>query len=175
MFHLPEWVPILGGEPITSFGVFMFLAFLSGGMLLRAEMERVDLPAEKAWDMLFMAVLGGVLGARIYYILLNYPQLAVDPKGLILSRGGMVWYGGFIGGVVLCLWSPPSDQSQSGPGGPLPVQRGLEFVARPQIAVHMQRFEAPRKRNLGRQLHVEQHPDAILHLHKPRSDRAAEC
>lgn len=103
-FRLPEWFPVLGGEPITSFGVFMFFAFLVGGMLLRAEMERVDLPHEKAWDLLFMAVLGGVLGARLYYILLNYPQLAVDPKGLIFSRGGMVWYGGFMGGVVLCLW-----------------------------------------------------------------------
>jgi phosphatidylglycerol---prolipoprotein diacylglyceryl transferase len=104
IFRLPEWFPLLGGEPITSFGMFMFFAFLAGGTLLRAEMERVDLPPDKAWDMLFMAVLGGVLGARIYYIFLNYPQLAVDPKGLIFSRGGMVWYGGFIGGVVMCLW-----------------------------------------------------------------------
>jgi phosphatidylglycerol---prolipoprotein diacylglyceryl transferase len=122
-FRLPEWFPFLGGEPITSFGVFMFFAFLAGGMLLRAEMERVDLPAEKAWDMLFMAVLGGVLGARIYYIFLNYPQLAVDPAGLIFSRGGMVWYGGFIGGVVMCLWEVHRSK--------LPRGRMADLVAAP--------------------------------------------
>jgi len=103
-FRIPEWFPLLGGEPITSFGVFMFLAFLTGGLLLRAEMGRVGLEEDRAWDILFMAVLGGVLGARIYYIFLNYPQLMESPRELILSRGGMVWYGGFIGAVLLCVW-----------------------------------------------------------------------
>ena len=28
LFELPEWLPILGGEAITSFGVFMLFAFL---------------------------------------------------------------------------------------------------------------------------------------------------
>ncbi len=103
-FNLPEWFPLLGGDPITSFGVFMFLAFLTGGILVRAEMDRVGLEAEKAWDVLFMAVVGGVLGAKIYYILLNYPQLMENPRALIFSRGGMVWYGGFLGAVGLILW-----------------------------------------------------------------------
>lgn len=103
-FRLPEWFPFLGGDPITSFGVFMFLAFLTGGVILRAEMARVELEADKAWDILFMAVVGGVLGAKIYYILLNYPQLMENPRSLIFSRGGMVWYGGFLGALGLILW-----------------------------------------------------------------------
>ena len=35
-FRLPSWLPFMGGEPITSFGVFMFLSFLTGGILLRS-------------------------------------------------------------------------------------------------------------------------------------------
>ena len=103
-FNLPEWFPILGGDPITSFGVFMFFAFLTGGILLRSEMARVGLEADKAWDVLFMTVVGGVLGAKIYYILLNYPQLMENPRALIFSRGGMVWYGGFLGATGLIMW-----------------------------------------------------------------------
>lgn len=103
-FTLPEWLPGLGGAPITSFGVFMFFSFLVGGYLLRAEMGRVGLERDKAWDILFMAVVGGILGAKTYYALLNWPQLVADPMGMILSRGGMVWYGGFIGAVILILW-----------------------------------------------------------------------
>lgn len=103
-FTLPDWIPGLGGAPITSFGVFMFLAFLVGGYLLRAEMGRVGLERDKAWDILFMTVVGGVLGAKIYYVLLNWPQLVADPVGMIFSRGGMVWYGGLIGAAILILW-----------------------------------------------------------------------
>ena len=103
-FRLPEWFPLLGGDPITTFGVFMFLAFLTGGVLMRAEMDRVGLEADKAWDVLFMTVVGGVLGAKIYYILLNYPQLMENPRALIFSRGGMVWYGGFLGATGLIMW-----------------------------------------------------------------------
>ena len=48
-------------------------------------------------------MIGGIVGARVYYVLLNYPRLAADPLGMILSRGGMVWYGGFLlaGALVL--------------------------------------------------------------------------
>ena len=93
-FRLPSWLPLMGGEPITSFGVFMFLSFLVGGVLLRSEMERTGQDPERAWDLVFMAVLGGVIGAKSYYVLLNYQDLQADPLGAIFSRGGMVWYGG---------------------------------------------------------------------------------
>ena len=99
-FRIPEWFPLLGGAPITSFGVFMFLTFMVGGMVLRPEVERVGLEPEKAWDFIVMGVLGGILGAKAYYVLLNYDSLITDPIGSIFSRGGMVWYGGFLGGLI---------------------------------------------------------------------------
>ena len=103
-FRIPEWFPLLGGAPITSFGVFMFLTFMVGGMVLRPEVERVGLESEKAWDFIVMGVLGGILGAKAYYVLLNYDSLITDPIGSIFSRGGMVWYGGFLGGLIAVSW-----------------------------------------------------------------------
>jgi len=94
----------MGGEPITSFGVFMFLSFLVGGVLLRSEMERTGHDPERAWDLVFMAVLGGVIGAKAYYVLLNYEVLLADPISAIFSRGGMVWYGGFAGALLLIVF-----------------------------------------------------------------------
>ena len=67
-------------------------------------MERMRLDPEQAWDIVFMAVVGGILGAKIYYVLLNYPRLVEDPVGMIFSRGGMVWYGGFLLATALVLW-----------------------------------------------------------------------
>lgn len=96
LFHLPDWIPGLGGAPITSFGVMMLAAFLVGGYVLKNGMVRQGQTADQAWDLLFMAVIGGIVGARLYYVLLNYDRLAIDPMGMIFSRGGMVWYGGFL-------------------------------------------------------------------------------
>lgn len=101
LFHLPDWIPGLGGAPITSFGVMMLAAFLVGGYVLKNGMVRQGQTADQAWDLLFMAVIGGIVGARLYYVLLNYDRLAIDPMGMIFSRGGMVWYGGFLLAAVL--------------------------------------------------------------------------
>jgi hypothetical protein len=35
LFHFPEWLPFLGGQPLTSFGIMMLLAFLAGGSVHR--------------------------------------------------------------------------------------------------------------------------------------------
>jgi len=104
LFRFPEWVPLMGGEFVTTFGLSMFLSFVVGGLVLRSEMERKGHDPEKAWDLVFMAVVGGILGAKIYYVLLNYPRLIEDPAGLLFSRGGMVWYGGFLGATALVSW-----------------------------------------------------------------------
>lgn len=104
IFELPDWLPFIGGEAVTSFGVFMLLAFLTGGYILRAEMRRLDEDPEKAWDLVFMAVIGGIIGAKAYYVLLNWDRTMADPVGMILARGGLVWYGGFILATVLVIW-----------------------------------------------------------------------
>jgi len=104
LFRFPEWVPLLGGEYLTTFGVMMFVAFVVAGVVGKAEMERKGYEGEKVWDLVFMAVVGGIVGAKAYYVLLNYPSLVRDPAGLIFSRGGMVWYGGFLGATALVVW-----------------------------------------------------------------------
>lgn len=104
LFRLPEWIPLLGGEPITSFGVMMLLAFLTAAVIQRAEFERVGLDPDHTWDILFMAVVGGFVGARLYYVLLHLDWTLQDPAGMIFARGGMVWYGGFLGGAALVVW-----------------------------------------------------------------------
>ena len=104
LFELPEWLPLIGGAAITSFGVFMLLSFLTAGYVLRAELRRQGEDPEKAWDFVFMAVIGGIVGARVYYLLLNFPRFVEDPMGMLFSRGGLVWYGGFLLATALVVW-----------------------------------------------------------------------
>jgi phosphatidylglycerol:prolipoprotein diacylglycerol transferase len=126
LFELPEWLPILGGEDITSFGVFMLFAFLTAGYVMRAELGRMGHNPEKAWDFVFMAVIGGIVGAKGYYVLLNYERLLTDPMPLLLARGGLVWYGGFALAAALVIW----EIKRSG----IPLREGLDASA-PALAL----------------------------------------
>ena len=47
--------------------------------------------------MVAAAVIGGIIGAKLWYV-----ALTRDP-GAIFSRGGLVWYGGFIGGALAVI------------------------------------------------------------------------
>jgi phosphatidylglycerol:prolipoprotein diacylglycerol transferase len=46
------------------------------------------------------ALIGGIVGAKLYYAFLNWPLLVRAPLQTLFSRAGLVWYGGFIGGSI---------------------------------------------------------------------------
>ena len=102
LFRFPEWLPVLGGEPVTSFGVMLFLSFLAAGYLLRAQMREAGIDPDRAWDLVFAAVIGGIVGAKLYYVILNFPRLVENPR-FLFARGGLVWYGGFLLATVAVL------------------------------------------------------------------------
>jgi phosphatidylglycerol---prolipoprotein diacylglyceryl transferase len=102
------------GFAITTFGVAMFLSFVSGAWVLAAQLRRRGLDPELAWDMLLGIALGGILGAKLYYLLLHPQDLMANPVGEILSRGGLVWYGGLIGGVLAYGWQVRSRKLPPG-------------------------------------------------------------
>jgi phosphatidylglycerol:prolipoprotein diacylglycerol transferase len=91
----------LGPLEITGYGIMMMVAFLAAGWLVTLELRRRGLAEDYAADMVAAAVIGGVIGAKLWYV-----ALTRDP-GALLSRGGLVWYGGFLGGtaaVILNGW-----------------------------------------------------------------------
>ena len=116
----------MGGEPITTFGVMMFFSFLVGGYFIRMEMARQNMDPEKAWDLVFMGVIGGVVGAKLYYVFLNFYQFQAQGISYLFSRGGMVWYGGFIGGTALVVWEIRKSK--------LPLGRMADIIA-PAMAI----------------------------------------
>ena len=95
----------IGPIQIGSYGMMMALAFLSVTWLLRNELRRSALPGDWAYSLVTAAIIGGVVGARIYFIL-EYPaDFLRDPVGLLFSRSGLTWYGGLIGGLLAILWT----------------------------------------------------------------------
>ncbi len=80
------------GLEITGFGIMMMVAFLVAGWAMQLELRRRGLNPEFSADVVVAGVVGGILGARLWYIALN--------GGPLFSRGGLVWYGGFVGGFA---------------------------------------------------------------------------
>lgn len=84
----------IGSFEITTFGLMMFVGFLVGAWLMTKEFRRLGVDEELASNILIAAVIGGILGGKIYYAIL-YHDLS-----LIFSRAGLVWYGGLTGGFL---------------------------------------------------------------------------
>jgi len=87
----------IGSFELTGYGIMMMVAFLVGGWLISRELRRRGLREDYAGDIVAAAVVGGIVGAKLWYV-----ALFRDPSSLF-SRGGLVWYGGFIGGVLAVL------------------------------------------------------------------------
>lgn len=87
--------PILGHIEITGYGIMLMVGFLVAGWLITLELRRRSLHEEFAADVIVAAVVGGIIGAKVWYWALN--------PGDLFSRGGLVWYGGFLGGAVAVL------------------------------------------------------------------------
>jgi phosphatidylglycerol:prolipoprotein diacylglycerol transferase len=86
----------IGGVEITSFGVLVAIGALVGAWVFRRELRRSGLP-ESAVDAAVAGLIGGIVGAKLLWVA---EHLGDEPlRDLILSRGGMSWFGGFTGGL----------------------------------------------------------------------------
>ena len=92
--------------PITiySFGVFMALAALAAAWVVSAELKRRGYNPELASTMVFAAAIGGLVGARLLFIVEEWDNFLRTPLNYILTGAGFTWYGGFLGGAAAVSW-----------------------------------------------------------------------
>jgi phosphatidylglycerol---prolipoprotein diacylglyceryl transferase len=86
----------LGSIEVTSFGVMVGLGALVGLWLFGRELARRGLP-EYAGNAAMAGVLGGLVGAKVLWTIEHAGTAPLT--GLLFSRGGMSWFGGFLGGI----------------------------------------------------------------------------
>jgi phosphatidylglycerol:prolipoprotein diacylglycerol transferase len=94
----------IGSFSLHSYGVLMALAFAVAGLVMYWRLGRAGADPFLAFDFLIAAIVGGVVGAKIHYLLVHpehFPQA-------VLSGQGLIWYGGLVGGtllvVLVALW-----------------------------------------------------------------------
>jgi len=99
----------LGPLTIHSYGVALALAFLvtvglachiaRGPFGAKLPLDETALVDWACWTMA-----GGIVGGRVMYVALNWELYAAEPQEMIaVWHGGLVWYGGFLGGLLATL------------------------------------------------------------------------
>tara|TARA_S200000501_G_scaffold98676_1_gene92077 strand:- start:96348 stop:97196 length:849 start_codon:yes stop_codon:yes gene_type:complete len=85
---------------IYSFGFILVLAFYSCYFFLNYDLKRMGYDEKLASDIVFWAAVGGIFGAKLYYLVENFDSVIADPKGMIFSGSGLVFLGGLLGGLI---------------------------------------------------------------------------
>jgi phosphatidylglycerol---prolipoprotein diacylglyceryl transferase len=94
------------GISLKSFGIVFACGFIAAGAILARRLRELGKPPDYAYEMAFAALLGGLVGSRVYYIVQNYSLVKHDLLGSLFSGSGLVWYGGVIGGAIaVCGWA----------------------------------------------------------------------
>jgi phosphatidylglycerol---prolipoprotein diacylglyceryl transferase len=84
----------VGPLTITGFGLAVLAAFVVAQIVAQSELKRRGFDPEPVSDMIFAAVIGSLIGAKLYFVVLT------GDIDTLFSRGGFVFWGGLIGGII---------------------------------------------------------------------------
>lgn len=98
--YVPVSVRVFGFE-ITFFGILLAVGMLLGMIFVVLEAKRKKQDVNLYLGMMISGLAGGFIGARFFYVLLSWSVYKTDIMKVFDTRsGGMVFYGGLLGGVL---------------------------------------------------------------------------
>jgi phosphatidylglycerol---prolipoprotein diacylglyceryl transferase len=84
----------VGFLSLTGFGLAVLAAFVIAQIIAQRELARRGHDPSPIPDLIFAAVVGGLLGAKLYF------AFVVGEPSDFFSRAGFVFWGGLIGGII---------------------------------------------------------------------------
>ena len=96
-----EWGPF----KIYSYGLMVSLGFLTAILLIILRREEIKLKVDEILDLATWVLVAGIIGARLFHVLLNLEFYLRDPKEIImLHHGGLAYQGGLISAILASVW-----------------------------------------------------------------------
>src|SRR5208282_3404334 len=87
---------------IATYGVLVAAAYLTGILWLKSQQEAMGLTEEGFWTMIYCLFFGAIVGGKILFVLLNWPEFASGRMNIVRDfRFGFVYYGGFFGAILM--------------------------------------------------------------------------
>lgn len=98
-------IPEIDIGPITlqTFGLMFALGALASGAMVWKRLGELGKPPDWAYEVAFVAMIGGIIGARGYWLIANAGSLDGDLLGNLFGGSGLTWYGGVAGGAIAVL------------------------------------------------------------------------
>lgn len=94
----------LGSLPVYWYGILIALGFVLAIMYVNRRAKEFGVDADRMLDVILGGAIGGIVGARTYYVLLQWDYYGQNLDQIFNTRsGGMAIYGGLIGGVLIGL------------------------------------------------------------------------
>jgi len=94
----------IGNFPVYNYGVTMALAFLVAFGWVFYQAKKLGENMDDYYNICLIALVGGIVGARIVYVIVTWRYFAQRPLAIFnLRAGGLVWYGGVILAAALIL------------------------------------------------------------------------
>lgn len=90
----------IGPVTIHMYGLMIAIGFLSALFLTSHRGKKKGMDDDVIWGIFFCAIFGGLVGSRVLYYIVEFPQILKDPSILWNFKNGYVVYGGIIGGVL---------------------------------------------------------------------------
>jgi len=99
--------PILfqfGWLTVYWYGIFIVLGIFAGLLVTRQLAKHLNISTDEVYNLVFYLVIFGLLGARLYAIMLDWPYYFSHPGEMIaVWHGGLAIHGAIIGGLVTLL------------------------------------------------------------------------
>ena len=96
----------LGPLTLQTFGIAFAFAFVASGSVFARRLHELGKPIDWAYEGIFAALIGGLVGSRLDYIIQNWDQVSGDVLGNVFSGSGLVFFGGLIGGAIgVMIWA----------------------------------------------------------------------
>jgi phosphatidylglycerol---prolipoprotein diacylglyceryl transferase len=96
----------IGDFELRSYGVIVALSFFVGLWMSTKEADRKGLDPKYIQDFAFYALVGGILGARLYFVLFSKPAYYLENPWEIIAiwHGGIGVIGAVLGGWLAAVW-----------------------------------------------------------------------
>ena len=96
----------IGPLDLQTFGITLALGFVAAFALVERRLRELGRPPEWAYEAGFAALVGGLIGSRVYFLIENWDEVKGDSFSDVFSGSGLVWFGGLLGGAIaVCLWA----------------------------------------------------------------------
>ena len=100
--------PILfefGFLKIFTYGLMVATGFLFAILFASSKAKEEGLDPQKILDLCFYVMISALVGARLLYVVVEYRYFLTNPlEAFKFWKGGLVFYGGLILGVLVSLW-----------------------------------------------------------------------